>query len=226
MESFRYQLHTHTFPCSHCGKILPDGLAENLLKGGYSGAVITNHFYNGNTGIDRDLPWQDFVKAYEDDYLACKKSAEKYGLDILFGIEEHVSGGLEMLFYGVTPEMLYAHPELTERSFKTWYEVMSSYGVVCIQAHPFRDKKCIEKPGVLPLCCIDGIEVFNSANDDEANRKAEAFANEHKELILTSGADAHWAHNVCLAGIEAPHRIRTEAELRETLRSRNYTILK
>lgn len=216
----------HTWPCSHCGKINPDDLAENLFKGGYTGAVITNHFFNGNTGIDRDLPWHEFVKAYEDDYLTCKESAKKYDLDIIFSIEEHISGGLEMLFYGVTPEMLYAHPELSELGYEHWCRIMRSYGVLCIQAHPFREKHNIEKSGPIPIEFLDGIEVFNAANDETANKKAEDFAKEHPELILTSGADAHWAHNVCIAGIETPHRIRTEKELCETLRSRNYTIIK
>ncbi|MBQ3150242.1 MAG: PHP domain-containing protein [Clostridia bacterium] len=226
MDSFKYQLHLHTSPCSHCGKILPDDLAENLHKGGYAGAVITNHFFNGNTGIDQDLPWSEFVRAYEDDWLTCKKSAEKYDLDILFGIEEHIGGGLEMLFYGITPEMLYSHPELSEMGYKHWCDIMHSYGVLCIQAHPFREKRNIEKPGVLPLQYIDGIEVFNSANDEGINEKTEAFAKEHPELILTSGADAHWAHNVCLGGIESPHRIRNERELCETLRRREHTVIK
>lgn len=223
---YKYQMHTHTAPCSHCGKILPDDLASNLFEGGYAGAVITNHFFNGNTGIDRELPWHDFVKAYEDDYIACKKSAEKYDLDILFGVEEHVSGGLEILCYGITPEMLYAHPELKEGSVEVWYKTLHPYGVLCIQAHPFREKWNIPEPGVLPLEFIDGIEVFNTASQEDANTKGEDFAKEHPELILTSGADAHWATNVCHAGIASPERIRNEKKLVEVLKSGNYEILK
>lgn len=51
----------------------PIELVDALEAEGYSGAVLTNHFYWGNTGIDRNLPWNEFVKAYEIDYKKCKK---------------------------------------------------------------------------------------------------------------------------------------------------------
>ncbi len=109
---YKYQMHTHTSPTSKCARMTPRELCEALHKAGYSGCVLTNHFFHGNTGISRDLPWDEFVAAYERDYLECKREGERYGLDILFGIEEGVEGHREILLYGLTPEMLYAHPEL------------------------------------------------------------------------------------------------------------------
>jgi len=108
---YKYQLHTHTAPTSKCAVTSPAELAETLYRAGYSGAVITNHFYHGNTGVSRELPWADFVSAYERDYIECKKEGEKYGLDIIFGIEEGVEEHNEILCYGITPQMLYEHPE-------------------------------------------------------------------------------------------------------------------
>ena len=112
MKTYKYQLHTHTAPCSACAGMTPKELIRGLLEGGYQGCVMTNHFMHGNTGIDRDLPWEEFVKQYELDYLACLDAAKGHDLDIIFGVEEVVVEGLEILCYGVTPQMLYDHPEL------------------------------------------------------------------------------------------------------------------
>jgi len=218
-------MHTHTAPTSRCAVMTPEELAEALNDGGYSGAVLTNHFLHGNTGVDRALPWEDFVREYERDYLACRAAAEKYGLDILFGVEEHVSGGLEILVYGITPDVLYSHPELAEWDVALWHDVITSHGGVVIQAHPYRSRSYIDEPGVLPLENINGIEVYNLGNDEVANIRAAAFATTHGELILTSGADTHSFRTVCYAGIEAPYRIKTEAELAKLLRSGGYNIL-
>ena len=84
---YKYQLHTHTAPCSACAKMTPEELIESLHEGGYQGCVMTNHFIGGNSGISGSLPWNEFVKNYEDDYLECCKYAKKYDMDIIFGIE-------------------------------------------------------------------------------------------------------------------------------------------
>ena len=227
MKTYKYQMHTHTAPCSACATMTPEELALALHEGGYQGCVMTNHFMNGNSGIDRNLSWQEFVKQYELDYIACKKAAEKYDLDVIFGIEENVYNMLEVLFYGITPEMLYEHPELATADYKIWYQIMKSYGdVLCIQAHPFREREYISQAGMLPLEYIDGIEVHNVRNNEKNNNEAEELANIHSEFILTSGADAHYPHEVCQGGIETTRRIRNQEDLVSVLRSGEYTLLK
>ncbi len=226
MKTYKYQLHTHTAPCSACAGMTPTELVEGLLEGGYSGCVLTNHFMHGNTGIDRDLPWDEFVKQYELDYLACLEAVKGYDLDIIFGVEEVVVAGLEILCYGMTPQMLYDHPELREGDCRTWYEVMHSYDVLCIQAHPYRERWYIQNPGMLPLDCIDGIEVYNAQNGEGDNEKAEAFAKEHPDMILTAGADAHAGADVCVSGIETNRRIHDGRELVEVLKSGEYRLVK
>lgn len=224
--AYKYQMHAHTLPCSDCAQRTIEELVEHLHLGGYQGCVITNHFLNGNTGIDRKLPWNEFVRQYELDYLRGKEAAEKYDIDLIFGVEEHVSGGLEILCYGITPDILYAHPELSERSCKVWHDVLSSYGALCIQAHPFRARDYIREPKLLPLEYIDGIEIFNAENNESENTKAEKAALAHPELILTSGADSHRNRSICIGGIESETRIRDEKELVSVLKSGKYEILK
>ena len=223
---YKYQMHTHTAPTSKCGTTRPSELAKALHDAGYAGCVLTNHFLHGNTGISRDLPWADFVAHYERDYLECKAEGEKYGLDILFGVEEGIGGPYEILCYGLTPKMLYEHPELREYSAETWYRVMHSLGVVVIQSHPYRICGSTHDPHPLALDVIDGIEVYNYGNRPEYNERAEIFAKEHPNLILTSGADTHDPDNVAHGGILTDERIKDEKTLRDILLSGNYQLVR
>ena len=43
---------------------------------------------HGNTAIRRNMPWEDFVAAYEDGWRRAKAVGDQIGIDILFGIEE------------------------------------------------------------------------------------------------------------------------------------------
>ena len=221
---YKYQLHIHTASCSLCGHITPQDLCQGLLDCGYQGAVITNHFLHGNTALDRTLPWAEFVRAYEEDYLACKAEAEKYDLDIIFGIEEVVFPGLELLCYGITPEILYQHPELRDCPIGEWVSIMRENGVVLIQAHPYRKAGYIPSPGPLPMEYYDGIEIYNRGNPlPEYNERAMALASDHPHLITTSAADAHTADRVGCGGIITTERIRTPEDLARILRTKAFT---
>lgn len=225
MTKYKYQLHTHTTPCSHCANMTPSELADALRYENYAGAVLTNHFYWGNTGIERDLPWEEFVKAYENDYTECKNAAVRKNVDILFGVEEHIEGGLEILVYGITPDMLYKHPELKSHTIEAWNVLRKKYGILIIQAHPFRDRSYNVKIGVFPLKYIDGIEVLNSGNTPENDISAKKFATEHPDLIFTSGADAHKPAHIPLGGIETTDRITNEQTLVKILKEKNFGLI-
>ncbi len=226
MNKYKYQMHAHTLPCSACSRMTPEVLMRSLYKGGYSGCVITNHFINGNTGINRHIPWNEFVREYEKDYIECKKYADIYGLDVIFGIEEGVGYGLEILCYGVTPEILYSHPELRKRDAVLWHSVMNSHGAICIQAHPFRERDYIPEPMLLPIDIIDGVEVFNADNSFENDEKAVEISEKHPNLITLSGADTHIPQTACIGGIEVSERIKSEKQLVEILTSGNYELIK
>lgn len=226
MASYKYQMHIHTSPCSACGRMSPAELCEALHEKGYQGTVLTNHFYHGNSGVDRSLSWNDFVSAYEKDYLECLEEAKKYDLDIIFSVEEVLIPGLEILCYGVTPEILYANPELRDCTPERKVEILRQNGVLLIQPHPFREAFYIPNPGHLPLEYIDGVEVYNRGNStQEMNQKAVDFANENPHLIKTSSADAHTVDRVDCGGIITEKRIKNPKDLVSTLRNGNYTLI-
>lgn len=228
MKKYKYQLHVHTWPCSMCGRMSPSELCEALKDGGYQGTVITNHFYHGNSGIDRgdSTSWEQFVEAYERDYLECVREAEKYDLDIIFGIEESVKPGIEILCYGITPRVLYENPQLRNCKIDEVIRVMRENGVVIIQAHPFREASYIPAPGHLPIEYIDGVEIYNRGNaTEQMNERALAFAEEHPHLLRTSSADAHTTDRVCIGGIMVSKRIKSSLELAQVLRNREYELI-
>lgn len=205
----------------------PTELVQSLAEGGYSGCVLTNHFFKGNSGIDRNLPWNDFVAEYEKDYLECQKAAQTYNLDIIFGIEEHLFDGLEILCYGITPQILYQNQHLRDdHSLKTWSDTLHRYGALCIQAHPYRDREYVKNPRPLSLDLIDGIEVYNYCNQAAENELAQELASQNPQLILVSGADAHKSSILNKAGIKTTIRITDEKTLVDVLKSGDYDLIK
>ena len=66
---YKFEIHLHTNNCSACAISDPEEIIDAAVQKGYSGIVVTNHFYHGNTSIDRNLPWKDFMNSYINDYL-------------------------------------------------------------------------------------------------------------------------------------------------------------
>ncbi len=220
---YKYEMHVHTCPCSGAGGDIR-GHIDTLIKNGFSGMVVTNHFYYGDNRIDRKLPWEEFVDAYRQDYLYGLEYAKEVDFDLLFGLEEHVGEGQEILLYGITPELIAAHPELKEASAETFAEVIHAAGGLVYQAHPYRAASYIRDPN--PLGCLDlldGIEVYNAGNRPEWNESARILA-EEKGLKCTAGSDAHGVGSAGRAGIIAHERIRSNEDLVRILKSGDYEI--
>lgn len=209
---FLYEMHLHTYPTSGGGAPIEEHIPV-LVEKGYSGCVITNHFFGGDTRVHRSLPWRDFVLPYIEDYQRAKKFAERLDFDVLFGIEEQVGGGREILVYGITPEFLLAHPELRRADVPTWARLVHEAGGVIFQAHPYRHRSYISTPGPHPdLALLDGIEVYNAGNTPEDNQDA-ALLRERKNLAAVAGSDGHSTASAGRAGILSPRRLSTEADL-------------
>ena len=219
-----YELHQHTSAVSACAHETPEEVVRGLKKAGFSGVVMTEHFYHGNTAVRRHQAWEDFVRPYEETFERAKKAAEKLEFDVLFGIEEGVGGGKEVLIYGITPAFLYAHPELRDIALPELSDLVRAEGGLVVQAHPFRVRDYIRAPWEeLPAECLDGIEVHNACNDDLSNMRAEALAEKHG-LIAIAGSDAHTPNSRAQAGIACDKRIRTERELADILREGEYEL--
>ena len=222
-KTYKYEMHMHTRPCSGGGKDICDHI-DDLMKKGFSGAVVTNHFFHGDNRIDRSLPWEEFVDAYRQDYLRGLEYAGKVDFDLMFGLEEGVGYGREILLYGISADAIAAHPELKDVSVEEYISIIHSEGGLVYQAHPYRARHYVTRP--VPLECLellDGIEVYNAANEGEWNESAQRLADE-LDLACVAGSDAHGIGTAGRAGIAAKERIRNNEELIRVLKSRDYTV--
>ncbi len=219
-----YELHQHTAGVSACAFDTPAATVRGLKAAGYAGMVLTNHFYHGNTGVRRQRPWADFVRPFIDAYEQAKAVGDKLDFDVLFGIEEGVGGGKEVLLYGISPDFLLGHPELRDCSLEELAATVREAGGLVVQAHPFRVRDYITAPWEeLPVDLLDGVEVYNACNDEMSNLRAAQFAAAHG-LIAVAGSDAHTADTPLRAGIACPHRIRTNEELVRVLCDGEYEL--
>ena len=221
---YKYEMHVHTSPCSGGGRDIREHI-DDLLGKGFSGMVVTNHFYRGDNRIDRELPWEEFVDAYRQDYLYGLQYAKEKDFDLLFGLEESVGDGQEILLYGITPELIASHPELKKAPAEKYAEVVHSAGGLVYQAHPFRARSYVKNP--FPLDCLemlDGIEVYNAGNEQEWNESARELS-EKLGLACVAGSDGHKIGTAGRAGIATRERIKNNDDLVRILKSREYKII-
>lgn len=194
---FLYETHLHTLPGSACAHNTGAEMVRAAMAMGYSGIIVTDHNWGGNTGIPRDLPWtqwvDEFVKGYED---ACAYGAE-HDFDVFWGYEAGYQG-TEFLIYGVTPEWMKAHPELKEAGIEEQYKLVHEAGGMVIHAHPFREEWYIPEIRLYPEF-VDGVEGVNathsnrkstSHNDWRFDQRAIEYGEKHG-LPLTGGSDIH-----------------------------------
>ena len=220
---YKYEMHLHTSPCSGGGEDII-GHIDDMLAKGLQGAVITNHFYRGDSRIDRSLPWEEYVDAYRKDYERGLEYAKKRDFDLFFGLEEHLGGGQEILIYGLSPDVIARHPELISASATEYADLVHAEGGLVYQAHPYRARAYVTRPH--PLECIDrldGIEVYNAANLPEWNERAAEFA-KGRAIPTIGGSDAHSIGSAGRSGIATDRRIRTSAELVRILKTGEYKI--
>ena len=222
---FKFEIHLHTSGTSKCGRSTAREMIDAAKENGYSGIVLTNHFYFGNTGIDRNLSWEEFVDSYEKEYLDALEYGKANGIKVFFGIEEKYKNFKEVLVYGITPEQLKSCKEYKNYTPCEKLEFFKSLGATLIHAHPFRDREYIPNPDEEPdMKYFDGIECYNHFNKPEENVKAFLFAKNHN-TIMTSGCDVHNAKDFGNAGIAFFEPIETYEQLIENLRNNNFKLI-
>lgn len=191
MGEYLYETHLHTAEGSACGKVPGARQAEIYKALGYTGIVVTDHFFNGNCAIPRDLPWKERVERYCEGYRNAKKRGDEIGLQVFFGLETNFHGQ-EFLLYGLSEEWLSEQEDMLSWSPKEQFEKVTAAGGMVVQAHPYREAPYIPSVILYPDCC-EAFEIANALNASRGadfNSKAEAYAKEHG-IHGTGGSDAH-----------------------------------
>ncbi len=193
MNGYKYETHLHTREASKCGSSTGAEQVRFMKSLGYQGIVVTDHFFNGNTAIDRSLPWEERVERYCAGYKAAKEEGNRTGLDVFFGIEWNFHND-EYLLYGVDKEWLLANPQMLEWTHRQLFDQIDSVGGLMIQAHPFRVRNYVGGVHLYPQL-VHGIEVTNACNNPQDDHFAKRYA-EYFHLPETSGSDLHRAEEL------------------------------
>lgn len=188
---YKYETHMHTSEGSACGASSGAEQVEAYYNAGYAGIIITDHFFNGNCAVDRNLPWKERVELFCRGYENAKKRGDELGIDVFFGWEDNYDA-TEFLVYGLDKEWLLAHDDILSWDVKEHYERIVADGGMVIHAHPFREAPYIKEIRLFPDY-VDGVEVFNVGNErlgKTFNPDAYKYAKEH-DFPMTGGSDSH-----------------------------------
>lgn len=218
-------MHTHTSACSGCSKITYKDIVLLAKKHGYSGIVLTNHFYKGNTCVSRELSFPDFVEEYYKDYKNAKAFGREIGVDVFFGIEEAYNKGKEVLIYGIHPKTLAACKNFNELSIAEISKFVRENGGLIFCAHPFRHRGYIEDADVPPdMQYFDGIELYNACNTDEDNALALDFF-KNQNCLAVSGGDVHHPEDFGRSGIAFETRPANTEEFISLIKTKQYKLI-
>jgi len=212
--SYIYETHLHTVFSSACGRSKGSEYVRRYKELGYSGIIVTDHFYNGNTAISRSLPWKEWVRQFCRGYEEARNEGERQGFDVLFGWEETFDGCDDYLVYGLDKEWLMEHPEVRSWTRGQQYQAVKKAGGCVVQAHPFRQHGYIRQI-VLSSGCVDAVEAANAGN---AEQSYDALAMRYAQklgLPVTASSDMHEADLVYegwVFGIIVEERLKTIAD--------------
>lgn len=216
---FFYELHSHTNAASLCSLVEAEDFVKFYIEKGFSGMVITDHFYHGNTSIDRQLPWDMFIDEFCEGYYRAKREGDKQGFNVFFGFEQKFcDGNDEYIVLGITPDWLKAHPEIRDIDRINFFEKVRNAGGFIIQAHPFRERFYISDIR-LALDYVDAIEVLNIGDELKHSRRAYEYA-KNVGIPMTAGSDIHSIINFpTVAGVALENKISSIEELIDAIKS-------
>lgn len=225
---YLYETHLHTTTASACGVSRGAEYIQAYIDQGYTGIFVTDHFFNGNTAVPRNLPWDEWVKRFCQGYEETKNMGDKLGLDVFFGWEEAFNTCDEYLIFGLDREWLFEHPEARNWTRGEQYRAVKAGGGCVVQAHPFRERDYIKKI-VLSTGCVDAIEIANCGNHKES---FEALARRYAlrlGLPATAGSDTHDVQCVRdgnVFGIYLDKRLDSPADLVQIILNKQISGLK
>ncbi len=202
--SFVYETHSHTNQASACGRTPGRDYIDYMQKEGFSGMIITDHFFNGNSCVPKDLPWKERVEMYVSGYEDAKRAARGTDFNVMFGIEYNFDCD-EYLIYGVDKKWLLDNGDILECSRQEVHKRVHEAGGIMVQAHPFRERYYIRTINLTPSV-TDGIEIYNAANDDYMNALGYCYAKE-LGVPMSAGSDIHFHYDGPKGGMRFNQRI-------------------
>lgn len=214
---FLTEMHFHTAESSCCGEAEAKESVPLYHSYGYKTIIVTDHM--ANWYVENRTP-DDFLLGYR----SVKKEAEKYGINVILGMELNlVSKPNDYLLYGMTEELVYKYPNLPALTEDEMKKFADDNGLLVVQAHPYRGACVPADPKN-----IDGFEVYNGNTDwysPDQQVKANEFADKY-DLIKTAGTDFHREGHTPGTGLIFPVEIKDSVTLIEYLKKGDYEFAK
>ncbi len=215
---YLYETHLHTNRGSACGKNNGREMAEAAKHYGYTGIIVTEHNWGGNTCISGKLSWHTWVDEFTKGYYEALEYGEHHDLDVFWGYEAGFDA-TEFLIYGLTPEWLKNHPEIRDATVEEQFRLVHGGGGIVVHAHPFREEYYIPEIRLYPkyVDAVEGVNATHSChrskshNDPKFDERALAYARK-EELPITAGSDVHNTEMLG-GGIAFRRRLRSINEL-------------
>ena len=221
---YKYELHAHTSECDLVAKLSGGELVRAYADQGYSGMVITDHYFSiFFDWFQEELDGKshkEIIDRWLRGYESARNEGEKIGFTVLPGAEVRIDGTInDYLVYGLEIEDLYRLPLLNRmNSIDEVLDILPAQTCV-VHAHPFRENMTVRDPGR-----FFGIEVHNGGTDAFRNQLAKVWA-EHYGKAMTSGSDCHGPWAVGKGGIITENPIYTPTDLVQVLRGGNYQLI-
>ena len=203
---YKYETHMHTAEVSKCASASAEEMVRAHKKRGYSGIFVTDHFFNGNTCVPRDLPWAERVELFCRGYENALKAGKKAKMDVFFGFE-YCYQAMDFLVYNLDKQWLLEHEDIDRCPPREAFAQMHADGGFIIHAHPFREWDYVDHIQLFPRD-VDGVEAVNGAQLMEPwmNERAAIYAKMY-HLPVTSGSDSHHLSALHGCGVETDQPI-------------------
>jgi hypothetical protein len=196
-NTYKYETHFHTAETSPCGKVTAKQGVELYHRAGYTGIVVTDHYFRGFFDMHFFSSFDRKIDLYLKGYKLALAEGRKLGMDIHLGMEiRFEENDNDYLVYGINEAFLREHKRLYTLTLKQFRELTAGQGIVIVQAHPFR-------PGLIPASpsLLNGMEIFNgNPRHNSSNHLALQYAQENN-LIGLSGSDFHQPQDAARGGI-------------------------
>ena len=201
---YLYETHMHTCLASACGRSTGKEHARFYKDAGYTGIILSDHFFGGNTSVDRSLPWEQRIDLFWKGYEDALEEGLKIGLDVFFGLEQGF-GDDEYLIYGLSKEYMKSRPDMEHWTRAQQLKEVHAAGGCVIQAHPFRMR------GYMNIIRVgadfaDGVEVANGGNEQIDDARCMRFASA-RGLVMTAGSDNHHSPIDMPYGVELDEKL-------------------
>lgn len=202
--TYKYETHCHTNMGSFCSAISPQDLVDLYIANGYSGIIITDHFFNcpASKAYAKDLTFEQKTDELCEGYKIAKEYARDR-LDMFFAFEYYYKG-TDFLTFGWDGEKIKKLKEIEKLDTNGFIDFAKENGAFVVQAHPFREAYYIDH--IRLFSKAPAVETFNACRTESENKLALFYA-EEKGKIITGGSDLHHADQEILSGIEFEEKI-------------------